>query len=193
VRLKSSLELALWPSLELVPLLRPRFSRYMRCASKPTSTGGTSSSEKQSPWPVAKTALAGRDPCAPAWPPEPRRPCPRGRQTGPGTADRSGTELPRAMWPVARPSHPGPSPSPREAVGLRFDVHICSSIKVVLTQGQPLAGACRSNRRQKISTTKGGSDATCPLASLLHSASHFLDVHIYICERTNSPRGITLA
>jgi hypothetical protein len=46
-----------------------------------------------------------------------------------------------------------------------------------------LAGACQSYRRQNISTTKGGSDATCPLVSLLHSASNLLDVHMRTNER----------
>jgi hypothetical protein len=52
-----------------------------------------------------------------------------------------------------------------------------------------LAGACQSYRRQKISTKKGGSDATCPLVSLLHSASHLLDVPMQMNEQPTRHRA----
>jgi hypothetical protein len=51
------------------------------------------------------------------------------------------------------------------------------------------AGECQSHRRQKIPTTKGGSDATCPLVSVLHSASHLLDVHMRTNEQPTRHRA----
>jgi hypothetical protein len=52
-----------------------------------------------------------------------------------------------------------------------------------------LAGACQGCRRQMISTTKGGPDATFPLVSLLHSPSHLLDVHMRTNEQPTRHRA----